>query len=306
MVKWYKKGHRGGRNSGVATLSRQNYDTGVKRQAMLDAIELVEQHGYRIQDAAAEKKVGYLALWRRLNNPDLNPHVGFQQKLPRSALDSFAATAQILAEMGYPLNTHDFREIVFEFCREAASDDVRDAFKGKMPSKEWIAKFLRDRPELTLRSAEQTTVARASAFNRQTVDAWFRLLGRIFIKHPILMREPERIFNADESSFCTDPKGKGKFVAPRGIRNVSAVIEGTGRKNHTVLACASASGLVLPPYILYNGVKPQAAWQRYLGDLAGMQVNCTASGWMTGASFLHWFENGFLPYVPNKRPLLLL
>ena len=63
---------------------------------------------------------------------------------------------------------------------------------------------------------------------------------------------PDRIFNADETSFslCGRPQ---KVITKRGAKSPQYVVGGTGKENITVQGCVSASGKLLPPYILYTG-----------------------------------------------------
>lgn len=264
MPRKYRRGFEGGLLTGKTVPTRGRYDQGSPKRRMEAAIRLVKEEKWGYKAAAKSQNVGRHALWNRLNNPNLQPHVGFQSALPSEVLDIFAQAAKGLSEMGYPLNRFDFRELVGEYCRENGIE----AFGGGMPSNEWMDRFLADRPELVLRIPEQLAVARATAFNVQNVTAWYNLVESIYDRYPSLRKSPNRIFNADETSFCTDkrPSAGSKVIAQRGIRNVSQVTEGSGRTNYTVLACAAADGTAIPPRIVYKGTNYQKRWETYLGD----------------------------------------
>ena len=72
----------------------------------------------------------------------------------------------------------------------------------------------------------------------------------------------------------------------------------------TVLACASASGYILPLMIVYKrkNLTPQLRAEEVDGTTYGL----SPSGWMDGELFHEWFHLHFLQYAPAVRPLLLL
>ncbi len=71
---------------------------------------------------------------------------------------------------------------------------------------------------------------------------------------------------------------------------------GTGHEFYTVLGCGSASGVRLPPFILYKGKNIYQRWTEG-GGAAGTVYGVSDSGWMEGPNFLSWFEKLFLPSV---------
>ena len=95
----------------------------------------------------------------------------------------------------------------------------------------------------------------------------------------------------------------GKRVAVRGQKHVHVVNSGK-KEQVTVLACASASGYVLPPMIVYKrkNLTPQLRAEEVDGTAYGL----SPSGWMDGELFHEWFQLHFLQYAPAVRPLLLL
>ena len=58
------------------------------------------------------------------------------------------------------------------------------------------------------------------------------------------------MYNCDETGVSVVHK-PGKVVAELGRRSVYAITSGKKGKIHTVLSCASASGFVLPPMMIY-------------------------------------------------------
>ena len=78
----------------------------------------------------------------------------------------------------------------------------------------------------------------------------------------------------------------------------------SGNKFHiTVVCCASAAGISIPPMILFNR-------QTLHADMALGEVPWTYyglnSGWMNQELFEDWLTQHFLRYAPPVRPFLLL
>lgn len=83
------------------------------------------------------------------------------------------------------------------------------------------------------------------------------------------------------------------------------------------MMCGSASGVLLPPYVVY---KAEKLWQQWV-DMgpkgepcckerccsSGSRYNRTHHGWMDGQTFTDWFESSFLPHakrLPGRKVLL--
>ena len=142
---------------------------------------------------------------------------------------------------------------------------------------------------------------RAVSTNHVVIDKYFDLLEEV-LKSNYLTKKPHLIFNADETGMPLQHR-PGKRVAVRGQKHVHVVNSGK-KEQVTVLACASASGYVLPPMIVYKrkNLTPQLRAEEVDGTAYGL----SPSGWMDGELFHEWFQLHFLQYAPAVRPLLLL
>ena len=70
-----------------------------------------------------------------------------------------------------------------------------------------------------------------------------------------LIAKPSQIFNADETGVTIVHK-PSKVIAHIGRRNVPSLTSADRGKTHTVLACVSASGQVIPPFMVYPRKRP--------------------------------------------------
>ena len=117
-------------------------------------------------------------------------------------------------------------------------------------TKGWWESFRKRHPQLSLRSPETLSYARAVASSRDIVDDYFDLLQETMIQNG-LSNKPALIFNCDESGFPLSPNAVGKLIALRGQKHFW-VNSSSEKAQITVLACASASGYILPPMIIYD------------------------------------------------------
>ncbi|CAF4483235.1 unnamed protein product, partial [Didymodactylos carnosus] len=115
------------------------------------------------------------------------------------------------------------------------------------------------------------------------------------------MDRPSQIFNCDASGFAdkTDTK---KVIVANPTKFPYKKQGGTGGKSfHTVLFCVSASGVVLPPYIIYKAKNLYSDWY-----ISGAGYNTSESGWMEESTFYERFKHFFIPPVANTTPKLIL
>ena len=105
------------------------------------------------------------------------------------------------------------------------------------------------------------------------------LLQELFEKHNINQLTPSergrRIWNCDETGICMAVASR-KVLAHRGEKNVHETGGGSGRDYITLLACGSAIGEKLPPYILYKGKNLMADHTH--GGPPGTRYSCLIQG----------------------------
>ena len=165
----------------------------------------------------------------------------------------------------------------------------------------WWERFRQRHPYLTLRTAMPLSYARAMASDRDSIDRYYDLLEET-LKTNGIYNDPTRIFNCDETGVPLNPKPL-KVVGEKGTKNL-CTISGNSKSQITVLACASAAGFLLPPFVIFDRKTLTKTLTK--GEVPGSAYGLSSRGWMDMELFRDWFIGHFLSYTPSCRPLLLL
>lgn len=165
----------------------------------------------------------------------------------------------------------------------------------------WWQKFCQRHEVLSLRSAANISVQRAIATDMDALKLYYDMLEDT-LKGNGILNKPMHIFNCDETGIPLNPKGT-KIIAKKGAKNPST-ISGDTKTQITVLACVSANGYSIPPFVIFDRktLNPELT----LGEVPGTLYGLSDNGWINSDLFYHWFNSHFLAYAPKSRPLLLL
>lgn len=117
-------------------------------------------------------------------------------------------------------------------------------FKNNLPGPEWARFFLRRHKELTITLCENIKRALAEV-NSSVVNEYFNKL-EISLENVGY----QNVLNYDEINFSDIP-GKSKVVAKRGSKHCDIVMDNS-KTSISVMIAASASGAILPSYIVYK------------------------------------------------------
>ena len=118
-----------------------------------------------------------------------------------------------------------------------------------------------------------------------------------------LIAKPSQIFNSDEAGVTIVHK-PSKVVAHIGRRNVPSLTSADKGKTHTVLACVSANGQVLLPFMVHRRKRPVPEKMRE-GAYPNTIFQVSDNGWITNELFFEWLKL-FVQIIPPLRPVLLV
>ena len=147
----------------------------------------------------------------------------------------------------------------------------------------WWESFKKRNPKLILRLASPLSYARAIASDRDTLDCYYNLLEKTLLENG-LSENPCNIFNCDETGMPLDSTGL-RIVVEIGVKNPVHINSGC-KSQITVLACVSASGYSLPPFVIFNrkSLNPQLVkggnQERHMDSpvMVGLTKNFFATG----------------------------
>ena len=94
-----------------------------------------------------------------------------------------------------------------------------------------------------------------------------------------------------------------KIVTTRGQKKVRCRTSGN-RSQITVIACVSAVGQVIPPFVIFDSKSLNQQWTK--GEVVGTRYGLSSSGWVDTELFKAWLKDHLLKYAVGIRPLLLV
>lgn len=201
----------------------------------------------------------------------------------------------------FGLTIDELRTLAFELAER--NNIVNNFNKTKAKAgKCWFYSFMKRNPHLSLRSAEPTSLARATGFNRAVVKKFFDLLSELYDKYKFTA---DRVYNVDETGIRTVPNKQSKVLALRGKRQVGGLVSAERGILVTAETCMSASGIYMPTMFVF----PRQRAKPELLDNAppGSTAEYHPSGWVQKDIFVRWFRRFVEFSKPTKeKPVLLL
>ncbi|KAJ8732554.1 hypothetical protein PYW07_015153 [Mythimna separata] len=204
----------------------------------------------------------------------------------------------------YGLTTKDCRKVAYQMAR-VNNVTVPDSWaRDKMAGKEWLRSFRKRHFDLSIKKPEACSLARATAFNRETVKSFFDNLKIAMSRHPSFSTGC-RLYNLDETATTTVQRPQ-KVVGPKGKYNIAKITSGEKGTLVTTCAIVCASGQALPPALIF----PRKYFKDFMltGAPPGSLGLAHASGWMTSELFVDVMKH-FIKHSaasPDNPALLIL
>ena len=157
-----------------------------------------------------------------------------------------------IARMFYGLPRTEFRQLAHHYALACKCSSIPNGWHTEQAaSRDWYYGFMERHPNLSLKTPEGMSIARAIGFNKRAVDLFFGLYGSIMEQYHF---QPDRIFNIDESALSTVMK-PCKVVCERGAPVASQISQEKG-VTMTFVGIISAAGTTLPPVFIL----PRKRW----------------------------------------------
>ncbi|XP_030753742.1 uncharacterized protein LOC115880607 [Sitophilus oryzae] len=182
----------------------------------------------------------------------------------------------------YGLTKRDFCKLAYQYAEEK---HIHHPFTNNEAGEQWYANFMLRHQELSLRTPEPTSVARACGFNRVQVEIFFKNLSQILEKHHITT---DNIYNVDETGIQTSAKKPPKVLSVRGKKQVGSISSSERGTLITSLFCCSATGKFISPTLVFPRKKKNP---RYLeGTPPETLMLVTDNGWINSDVFFRMAE----------------
>ena len=264
---------------------------------MEEACKSVKSESMTLREAARAYNVPVETLRRRVAGiVSLDCRPGPPTVLTSEEEARLAEHCVAMADMGFGLTREGVMAMEFAIVEKTGR---RHPFKSGHAGRGWYESFMARQAILTLRTPQSLSYARAVCANKGTIDDFFAKVGAIFGRLNLIAK-PSQIFNADETGVTIVHK-PSKVVAHVGRHNVPSLTSADKGKTHTVLACVSASGQVLPSFMVYPR-KRAVPEKMKEGAYPNTIFQVSDNGWITKELFFEWFKL-FVPMIP---PLLVL
>ena len=192
-------------------------------------------------------------------------HVGRPPVLTPEEEISFKQHVLAMSEFGFPFDTHDLWMTVKAFLDKKGVKVVQ--FVNNFPGLDWCYSFLKRNKDLTQRFVFNVKKKRAVIWE-ETIWLYISNLEKEIDGVP-----PSNIFNYDETNL-TDGPGNKRIITKR-VKYPERVMN-KSKASISLMYCGSASGSLLPPYIVYKAENLWDSWCR--GGPRGTRYNRT--GWL--------------------------
>lgn len=259
-----------------------------------ECLKSIRDGTFSHRKAAAHYGIPRRTILNKLKNKH-EKQVGGQPVFSRAEEESFVSYIETMSDYGFPLMTEDLRHVIKSYLDRI--DRKVKFFTDNKPGLDWMKSFLKRFPRLKERIASNIKRGRA-AVTEDTLKEYIDNLKEVVKDVP-----PENIWNLDETNLSDDPSRK-KVICRRGVKYPERVCN-FSKSSTSVMMCGSASGELLPPFVVYKALKMWDIWVE--GGPKGARYSSTKSGWFDSNCFNEWFDTLLLPKLkklPGKRVVI--
>ena len=181
---------------------------------------------------------------------------------------------------------------------------------NQLPHTNWVRRFA-ERHSICLRRTVEISKGR-QILTSQDLDLWQQDTENYLLSNPVLaecFKDPNRLFNQDESSIELGSSSR-RVLAKRGTRVIYHVSSGS-REHITVSYVCNAAGGMVPPRVIYKGVRNIAPSQLNLPEdgLSGKWTFSVApKGYITRPLFVEVLQdiNNYVEKNQIQKPVVLI
>lgn len=214
-----------------------------------------------------------------------------------------SADEELLVEFSIYMSKHGFpltKQQLVSFASSIYKRQHRRVAFSKLGQTWWLNFRKRQEKNITIQPADNVVRGRTVCVRKEAVDQFFHLLSTVVDAHGLRDR-PHQIFNCNETGFQL---GRKRVILPKSASLGYKPMPGS-RDHISVLACFSAAGEDIPPFIIYSKAYPGGVCYKTQGPPNAL-YGWSDSGCINSDLFKKWFLKHFLLHAPKERPLLLI
>ena len=260
-------------------------------QQLADALTAISSGEMKFREASVHFKIPIGTLHNKMKGKHTNVP-GHQTALAENEEKVIVDYLLAVASWGFPFSTTEVQLMVSSYLKLIGKNVA--CFKENTPSSEWVTSFVRRHKKLLQRQCQNIKVSRASKSRSEMKDFFNHFKTSLGLddngKGPM---PATHIFNFDETNLSDDPGAK-KCIFKRGVKYPERVMD-SSKSSTSLMYCGSASGHLLPPYVVYKAEHLWSTWTE--GGPPHARYNHSKSGWFDQFCFEDWFQNCFLHHT---------
>ncbi|GBP81121.1 hypothetical protein EVAR_88218_1 [Eumeta japonica] len=148
----------------------------------------------------------------------------------------------------FGLTRDEFKNLAFIYVKKNDLNYPNNWDKYKKAGDDWLSSFLSRHDQISLRTPEATSVARAKGFNRHEVGRFYENLEALTEKYNI---DASSLYNMDETGISTTTNKPPKVLSAKGKKQVGIIASAERGQLTTVIGCCKAAGSFLPPFLIF-------------------------------------------------------
>ncbi len=164
--------------------------------------------------------------------------------------------------------------------------------------KRWVARFLKRNPILKTQRTRRIESARVNGATGPIIRTWFNLLAIPAVRGILAANR----YNMDEYGLMEGQGVNGLVVGSSKTRAVQRKDPGS-RAWTSFIECVSATGVALPPAVIFKGKSVQQQW--FSTETEGLDnwiFTATEKGWTSQSVAVEWLEKIFIPRTKPQDP----
>lgn len=245
------------------------------------AMQAIQSHDkLSCRKAAQMYGVSFSTLTRRMaGKPTHSDHQIKNRRLTPMEEDTIVQYVLDLDSRGYPPTLSAVADM---------ADHILVARGERHVGKHWVQRFVKRRTEFKVRRTCIYDFQRALCEDPELISKWFKLYKSVRDKYGIVDAD---IWNFDETGFMMGIIHAHMVVTRAERRGRAKKIQPGDREWATAIIAISATGEVIPPYVLVKGVIVYGGWFSTTRWPNGWQIKPTENGWTDNETGLDWIKH---------------